>query len=332
MDLELGKIEFGPVAASPLASFMPDTQKHAQANISKKTLDALAELAKQNSVILERLNNSETLIQGLIELGLVLESTKDNNTASAQAILTEMQRISQVVVPSKMETCLSEESLQRIAQAMPTIPAFPEINIPETVIPPFPEFVSIKEAGNIQECLERIEGKLGQPVPVEVKASVSMKDKKLDVALKNENKILELLKNLENLQLLSKEAGSPISVQLSDGQNFYKAVEDVITGVATSAPSFKNTSNKPARAKLDDGGVVKTTEDNYKVRIEYTTISASDYPLYVGKAAPGSASSAAVWQVKKLAYSGTNVTQVDWADGNDSFDNIWDNRASLAYS
>ena len=51
---------------------------------------------------------------------------------------------------------------------------------------------------------------------------------------------------------------------------------------------------------------------------------------YVGKAAIGAATSGAVWQVKKIdATSGTVIT---WADTNDDYDNIWDNRESLSYA
>lgn len=51
---------------------------------------------------------------------------------------------------------------------------------------------------------------------------------------------------------------------------------------------------------------------------------------YVGQAAVGSATSAAVWQVQKIdSSSGTVVT---WADGDELYDNVWDNYATLTYS
>lgn len=53
--------------------------------------------------------------------------------------------------------------------------------------------------------------------------------------------------------------------------------------------------------------------------------------VYIGKAAIGTATSAAQWQVQKILTSG-GVTTITWADGNQKFDNIWDNRASLSYS
>lgn len=53
---------------------------------------------------------------------------------------------------------------------------------------------------------------------------------------------------------------------------------------------------------------------------------------YVGKAAIGSATSSAVWQIFKLDESGSPITLViTWADSNDSYDNVWNDRASLTY-
>ena len=51
---------------------------------------------------------------------------------------------------------------------------------------------------------------------------------------------------------------------------------------------------------------------------------------YVGKAAIGSATSAAVWQVMRM--NSTTGVVITWADGDDEEDNVWDNRASLRYS
>lgn len=51
--------------------------------------------------------------------------------------------------------------------------------------------------------------------------------------------------------------------------------------------------------------------------------------LYVGKAAMGSATSGALWQICRITQSDTTLI---WADGNAAFDNVWDNRASLSYS
>lgn len=53
---------------------------------------------------------------------------------------------------------------------------------------------------------------------------------------------------------------------------------------------------------------------------------------YIGKADPDSNKANAVWQIVKLSYTGENMTDIQYADGDLSFDNIWDDRASLSYS
>lgn len=59
----------------------------------------------------------------------------------------------------------------------------------------------------------------------------------------------------------------------------------------------------------------------------------SDRDQYIGIARPGTATSAALWQIRKLSYSATDhVTDIQWAGGSDQFNQVWDDRASLSYS
>ena len=53
--------------------------------------------------------------------------------------------------------------------------------------------------------------------------------------------------------------------------------------------------------------------------------------IYIGIAPINSASSAPIWSIKRLSISGGAIT-IEWADGNDLSDNVWDDRASLNYS
>lgn len=82
------------------------------------------------------------------------------------------------------------------------------------------------------------------------------------------------------------------------------------------------------RAK-DHNQILREANDNYTLVFDY---DASNNPVYIGKALLGSPKSDPVWQIRKLTYSGTNVTDIQWEDGDDLFDNIWDNRASGSYS
>lgn len=59
--------------------------------------------------------------------------------------------------------------------------------------------------------------------------------------------------------------------------------------------------------------------------------------IYLGKAIPGSATSDDVWQIRKLAYDGSNnVTSVKWptnpsGSASNDYTFEWDDRASYTY-
>lgn len=53
--------------------------------------------------------------------------------------------------------------------------------------------------------------------------------------------------------------------------------------------------------------------------------------VYKGFAIPGVKTSEAVWAITKITNT-KGVLSYLWADGNKSFDNIWDNRKSLVYN
>mgnify|MGYP006992597009 CR=1 FL=1 len=67
-------------------------------------------------------------------------------------------------------------------------------------------------------------------------------------------------------------------------------------------------------------------DDRYVTNIQ----TAGNY-TYIGKALCGSATSDAVWQIKRI--DATTGTIIQWADGDQDFDNVFDNRATtVVYS
>ena len=67
-------------------------------------------------------------------------------------------------------------------------------------------------------------------------------------------------------------------------------------------------------------------------------LKAFDYDIsgnlvYLGRALPGSSQGESVWQISKFIYDiDNNLISILWANGNTSFLNIWNNRASYTYS
>ena len=78
--------------------------------------------------------------------------------------------------------------------------------------------------------------------------------------------------------------------------------------------------------KVDELGIL----DGGAYAMNLQTDSGDANVQYLGKAAPGTATSAASWQIQKIDE--TTGTVITWADGNSSFDNVYDNRESLSYS
>jgi len=71
------------------------------------------------------------------------------------------------------------------------------------------------------------------------------------------------------------------------------------------------------------------TSAGYNVK---TTDDANGNLEYFGESFPGALASSATWRIRKLTYTAGGNPSWLWAGGTDSFDKIFDNRASLVYS
>jgi len=69
--------------------------------------------------------------------------------------------------------------------------------------------------------------------------------------------------------------------------------------------------------------------DSMSLRLDYAS---GQNPTYLGIAAPGTAESDPLWQIRKLTFDGNNnVTAIKYADGSTLFNKEWDDRDSLTY-
>lgn len=96
-----------------------------------------------------------------------------------------------------------------------------------------------------------------------------------------------------------------------------------------------NLANRPI-AFLDAQGRVNI---NFYSQLAYQGDNNSGTTIiYKGWARPGSSTSAAVWQIQKLAYDGNgNVTSITWPQttsgvASNDFQFAWSNRTSYTYS
>jgi len=119
------------------------------------------------------------------------------------------------------------------------------------------------------------------------------------------------------------------SVRIGDGTDLLAVNADGSINVMASVSSLP--AGLATEAKQDVGNNLLSSIDakvttDYALQLDDTS---TPNMTYVGYAALGSAGSAAVWRIKRIDET-TGMT-ITWADSNDSFDNIWNNRTSLTY-
>lgn len=59
---------------------------------------------------------------------------------------------------------------------------------------------------------------------------------------------------------------------------------------------------------------------------------ASGAPIYVGRAAPGTSESSARWQIRRLTYVSSAITEVNFAEGSPAYNFAWSLRATYTYA
>lgn len=76
--------------------------------------------------------------------------------------------------------------------------------------------------------------------------------------------------------------------------------------------------------------IAANSQGAYIMRIQY---DASQNPIYVGQANPGTAEGTAGWQIKKITYdANNNPTDVSYANGSEGFSFKWSLRTTYTYS
>ena len=84
---------------------------------------------------------------------------------------------------------------------------------------------------------------------------------------------------------------------------------------------------RPIMKKDPQGYPIQGSNDEVATRIDDVGGGVS----YVGRAKPGTATSDPKWQIRRVTITAPDSV-VEWADGNNDYDNVWDDRLALSYS
>lgn len=113
--------------------------------------------------------------------------------------------------------------------------------------------------------------------------------------------------------------------------------------VGSGAPGAGLGNNSDQYIDSDNGDIYTKVAGTWNLQGNMTavatttrtdTIDPTVFPevTYRGDALPGVLTSVASWRVQRLTMQSDGDIEILFADGDDSYDNIWDNRLSLSYS
>lgn len=141
---------------------------------------------------------------------------------------------------------------------------------------------------------------------------------------------------LKNIYIKFADVTTPAG--LTDAGQLRDAINAMLkaNGEGLATAELQQIGNASLVSILGVLGEIKTILSNLKCcgNCQETRIDESDpLSIYYGVAAAGSATNQAVWSIRRETKTKENdIVIVEWADGNELFDNIWDERRNLAYA
>lgn len=127
------------------------------------------------------------------------------------------------------------------------------------------------------------------------------------------------------------------------GANGADGADGTTTYVGSGAPSAGLGVNGDQYIDVDNGDIYTKISGTWQLQgnigaVALTTRTDTIDPTvdpevtYRGDALPGTLTSAAAWRITRLTLQSDGDIEILYADGNDAYDNVWDNRLSLSYS
>lgn len=119
-----------------------------------------------------------------------------------------------------------------------------------------------------------------------------------------------------------------------DGNRHYVGNGAPGAGLGNDGDIYTDADNGDIYEKVMGSWSLQGSPGSLALTTRSDTIDPTVFPevTYRGDALPGTLTSAALWRVQRLTIQSDGDTEVLFADGDDNFDNVWDNRLSLSYS
>lgn len=129
-------------------------------------------------------------------------------------------------------------------------------------------------------------------------------------------------------------APGPAGADGQDGTRLYVGSGAPSAGLGVDGDQYIDVDNGDIYTKATGSWGLSGNVGAVALTTRYDVVDPDVSPTvsYRGDAVPGTLTSQALWRVTRITEQSDGDVEILYADGNDSFDNIWDNRLSLSYS
>lgn len=306
----------------------------AQAESIKQYQQRTAQLSDFESTVIDGFNTLIKFIDGKTTKTEVVNQLKSISTPDVDKVVVAISNLDKDVLANKLDLKPLEQGLNALKRELSLIPK---------TLPKIPEQRDSVKVTNLSDvkldtsAVEKAIKALKLDPKIDVKAPMVNVDapnlKPLQDAMLDLLKAVQKIKIPEvpktDLKTLEDEAKSTNKKLDTANKKLQELIEKPIAsgGGGGSGTSFKDENGNLTYVETVNGSIpVASVTLTYKTLLDdYTTTNVT----YVGKAAIGSASSSAVWQIQKIDE--TTGMSITWAD-NAGFTQVWDNRVGLVYA
>lgn len=301
-------------------------QEENQAQELEQYKQRTAQLNALEDTVVQAFNALIRFMDGKTTKTEVVNQLTSISTPDIDKVVTALSKLDKDILTNKLDLKPLEQGLNGLKRELSLIPK---------TLPKIPEAKDAVKVTNLSEikldtsAVEKaIKGlKLVAEAPI-----INEKDVDLKPLQNIMTDMLKAINNQKPVEIpkfpeIPKTDLTKVETKLDKSNKLLKEIVDKPVGGGGGGGNgtpYVDSTGRPVNVELDGNGNIPVTfsSSTYKLILDETTTTSV---TYVGKAALGSATSAAVWQIQKIDESSGLV--ITWG-GTGAFDQVYDNRAT----
>ena len=307
---------------------------------TEQHLKAVAQLSQLEGNVLRAIELLVKFLDKKVTKTEVINQLREVSTPDVLKVVAAVEKLDGTVQQNKLDLSGVEQELKNAVEQLKQVPK---------TLPDAPEAIESVKVSNLSEidlkplldAINALDLKVEAPI-------VNVDAPKVDVAAPDLKPIkaifTDLLKAVKNIKMpdVKLEATDTSKIE-KELEKQTKQLDELIKqpkgggGGGGNGSPYTDSTGKVMNVELETDGSIPVTVVAGGSAAAQTVSKIDDTTtanvVYIGKAELTGAAistSGAVWQIKKLDTSSIALDK-KWADGDSSYNNVWDNRASLTY-